>query len=65
MEAEWLLSETMLVPFQCLKHRQTGDILDFLKFYVVILEIQEPIRKIKTVDLGAANARSIVLVLKR
>lgn len=63
-EAEWFLSETVLVPFKYFKHHQTGDILDFLKLYFATWETHKSIRELKAVELEAAKSRSIVLVLK-
>lgn len=63
-EAGWLLSETVLVPFKYLKNHQTRDILDFLKLYFATWETQKSVRELKAIELEAAKARSIVLVLK-
>ena len=54
----------MLVPFKYLKHQQTGVILDSLKFYFAIFEVQKPRRKMETAELGAGRAESMVLMLK-
>ena len=54
----------MLVPFKYMKHQQTGVILDSLKFYFAILEVQKPRRKMETAELGAGRAGSMVLMLK-
>lgn len=62
--AGWLLSETVLVPFKYLKHHQAGDSLDFLKLYFATWETEKSLRELKAVELKAAKARSIVLVLK-
>lgn len=58
-KAGWFLSDTVFL-LSTLKHKQIeGDVLDFLKFYFAILEIQKLIRRISTIELGAVKARSI------
>ena len=56
--------EIMLVPFKHLKHQQTGAILDSLKFYFALLEVQKPRRNMENAELGAGRAGSMVFMLK-
>ena len=50
--------------FQILETPTTGVILDSLKFYFAIFEVQKPRRKMETAELGAGRAGSMVLMLK-